>query len=575
MIVLWGILCVEQFANGLKVVADDHIMMNDPFKVDGQHDHGHGHDSDKAEHYDYYLYYEDEKGHGHDSDDAHGHGDDAHELDAHGHGDDAHGHDAHALGDDTHGHSHEEHGHGHDAYDPVAGSMAMMVFGTMAFVMTLFYFVNSPDKEIREATWEALNDMVAIFCAVLAFSGFSLALHDFSETDAHAHGPPTLTALCVAFGRFVFLIGALEGTFYAFKESPWKYKYFATILGHVGGFSAIEFFGGLLQFSMFKDSLIMAWLGAIVFSGVIALTVHAINTLTVDNAHGTHHWKHECTEVCSDYVALASGLLFSLVIRMSISGDLPPVHGAPRNKSFGEVWGLFALSMLLAPAVLGVSMWKFKISLELHASALKLRIAETCQMTTCFTMGWTLLYWGYWNFYATQGDKDEDFGPGGKMLQRLTMAGVFSFIVFGLIFLIDKIADQVREMTDNGQIESESGQCIQYGFRSLLKTCSLLMGLSWEATFNQGVHAIGAGYEGSTQTVVIVLLSAATCAIVLPAWALYILPKTTHEDFAEEFLQHDEEEAEAEVGEQVAKSTTLARSNTVRKIRRKSVERAS
>ena len=47
-------------------------------------------------------------------------------------------------------------------YDPVAGSMAKMIFGTMAFVMALFYFVNHKDQDVREATWDSLNDMIVM-----------------------------------------------------------------------------------------------------------------------------------------------------------------------------------------------------------------------------------------------------------------------------------------------------------------------------------------------------------------------------------------------------------------------------
>merc|ERR1711924_66209 len=93
-----------------------------------------------------------------------------------------------------------------------------------------------------------------------------------------------------------------------------------------------------------------------------------------------------------------------------------------------------------------------------------------------------------------------------------TMAIVFSVIVFACILGLDKVADSVER------------EDFEFALRSLLKTCSLLMGLSWEACFNQGVHAVGLKYHGSTQTLVIVMLSVTTCAVVLPAWAFYILP---------------------------------------------------
>jgi hypothetical protein len=391
--------------------------------------------------------------------------------------------------------------------------MAKMVFGTMAFVMTLFYFVNWPDEDVQKETWGALSDMIAIFCSVLAFSAISTSMSDFAETDPHAHGPPTLKAISISFGRYVVCMAVVEGSLQAFKNKPSHFKYVCTILGHVTGFAAIDAFGSLLQYELFSKNLAVCWIGVISFYVVIAVTAHGISFYTVDKAKGSHHWKHECMEVQSDYVSLCAGLLFSLVIRFSISGVLPPVHGAPRHKTAPMVWGLFSAALLIVPFVLGASMWKYKVH-QRHAGSIMLRFSETIQMTLCFATGWTLLYWGYWEFYQTQGDEDDDFGPGGKMLQRLTMAIVFSVIVFACILLLDKIADNI-ERADLG-----------YALRSLLKTCSLLMGLSWEACFNQGVHAVGLEYEGSTQTVVIVVLSAVTCAVVLPAWAMYILPHT-------------------------------------------------
>merc|ERR1719343_1608947 len=123
-----------------------------------------------------------------------------------------------------------------------------MVFGTMAFIMALFYLVNYPDDDIQHETWWALNDMIAIFCAVLAFQAITFAMADFAETQPHAHGPPTATALCVSYARYAACLAILETCFWLCKGSPWSFKYATTILGHVTGFAAIDAFGNTIQF---------------------------------------------------------------------------------------------------------------------------------------------------------------------------------------------------------------------------------------------------------------------------------------------------------------------------------------
>eukprot|EP00928_Gymnodinium_smaydae_P070154 TRINITY_DN54070_c0_g1_i1.p1 TRINITY_DN54070_c0_g1~~TRINITY_DN54070_c0_g1_i1.p1 ORF type:complete len:536 (-),score=68.16 TRINITY_DN54070_c0_g1_i1:41-1648(-) len=482
----------------------------------------------------------DEKGHGHGG--SHGHKDVAHadthgnghggsHGDGHGHGD-SHGHrggaDSHRHADahdDVHGQPHHVGGHEIEVYDPVASALAKMLFGTMAFVMALFYFVNWPDPDIVKATWCTLNDMISIFCAVLIFSALCLVMADFAEADPHHHGPPTTKGICISYCRYIFLVIILELVLIYCKHRPWLFKYCATLLAHVCGFAAIDCYGSTLQYQFFSESLLRSVCGVVLFSSAIVGV--AIFTGTLRQAdEGSEHWKEECTEVRTDYAALANGLLFSMVIRSAISGSLPPVHGAPRHKTFEQVWTLFVSSMLVIPLVLVASHFKKKFHDE-HASALKKKLAETAQQTACFTMGWTLLYWGYWQFYQAAGSKDEDFGPGGKMLQRLTMAIVFSVIVFFAIVVIDKLADTASAM---------GGPGTENGLRALLKTFSLLMGLSWEACFNQGVTAIGLQYHGSEQTIVIVILTLATCSVVLPAWALYILPNTLDADFEAHFL---------------------------------------
>merc|ERR1711972_600032 len=50
-------------------------------------------------------------------------------------------------------------------------------------------------------------------------------------------------------------------------------------------------------------------------------------------------------------------------------------------------------------------------------------------------------------------------------------------------------------------------------------------GLSWEAAFTQAVAGVADLYDHHTKTLVDAAITSALCLLVLPAWALYILPR--------------------------------------------------
>merc|ERR1712094_84355 len=64
-------------------------------------------------------------------------------------------------------------------------------------------------------------------------------------------------------------------------------------------------------------------------------------------------------------------------------------------------------------------------------------------------------------------------------------------------------------------------------------------GLSWEGAFAQAEEGLGDKFpDGGHHTLAVVALSLSMCSVVLPAWALYILPRS----------QQDEDEVELNLG---------------------------
>ncbi|CAK0820619.1 unnamed protein product, partial [Prorocentrum cordatum] len=84
---------------------------------------------------------------------------------------------------------------------------------------------------------------------------------------------------------------------------------------------------------------------------------------------------------------------------------------------------------------------------------------------------------------------------------------------------------------------------VSNGLRELLRVFGLLMGLSWEACFVTAVEDISEGHTKHQRTFIISGITLALGLVVVPAWALYILPKVLEAEEEEEARRNEVEEA--------------------------------
>eukprot|EP00927_Polykrikos_kofoidii_P067467 TRINITY_DN6295_c0_g1_i2.p1 TRINITY_DN6295_c0_g1~~TRINITY_DN6295_c0_g1_i2.p1 ORF type:complete len:679 (+),score=95.37 TRINITY_DN6295_c0_g1_i2:295-2037(+) len=401
-------------------------------------------------------------------------------------------------------------GEGHGGSE-ASRSVAVMLLGTVGWVMSLFYFVNWPDADIRQATWDMLSTMVCIFCAVLLFSVTKDTMVAFAgEHVGDHHSPPDAKTIALSMVRFGVCFLSLQALFLRYKHNSWKLKYTTSLGSHVVGFAAIDLFGSILQAPAFSESLATCCVVTgflILVLVIIYFPMHAVRVRMGER----QEFIDECGEAEIESFGLCLGLLVSMLIRFSISGYLPPVHGSPRGKSFLMDAKLFGASMLLGVALVLVSIKRSRMP-----PASNLTLAKTMhalQETISMATGWCMLFTGYWVFYSTTADAG--IGSGGSMEMRVFMTLVFSAICFLSMLMVDAMADRVDEHFEKG-------------LRALLNSFALLMGLSWEATFAEAVESVGSTFEDiKTRTVVSVTITVGLCAVVLPAWALYILPCTS------------------------------------------------
>lgn len=422
-----------------------------------------------------------------------------------------------------------------------------MLLGMVAWIMSLFYFVNWPDEDVQQATWDTLSAMITIFCGVLLFSAIKCCMVDFAgEEEGDHHAPPDYPTLVLSFTRFFALLGTLQLIFFVCRKNTTANTYIGSVGSHVVGFAAIDCLGGTLQQPVIATSMFHCVLAVLACALFLNLIFQPLALARKNGAPSCGAYLEECDVFDTESLSLCLGLLISLLLRKCVTGDLPPVHGSPKYKTEEQVLTLLVVSVISGIFVALLAQIYRVVPGEVSQATQK--TIHLIREISAMTMGWCLLYTGYWAFYQQTDSKDS---VGGAMTMRVVMALVFSAITLAAIIVLDMVADRARS-----KFEEES-------VRSLLVTFSLLMGLSWESCFSQAVENLGYaievrnsdagafGYGIITSTFVQSTVTVALCAVVLPAWAWYILPHTSHFKHVQhlhhghhghEEKKHDEEE---------------------------------
>lgn len=140
-------------------------------------------------------------------------------------------------------------------------------------------------------------------------------------------------------------------------------------------------------------------------------------------------------------------------------------------------------------------------------------VAHMVKDTLAFTLGWSLLTLVKLTFWSAT-DDNGILGGGNVMTSHVVIVFISSLVTFASFLILDYSADRLR---------GHFGR----GLRSLGKSFMLLLGLAWEGAFWEGARSMSQGMniENKAWRMMVVILSSFTlCAIVMPAWIIYIVP---------------------------------------------------
>eukprot|EP00747_Dinoflagellata_sp_TGD_P120063 gnl/TRDRNA2_/TRDRNA2_173158_c0_seq3.p1 gnl/TRDRNA2_/TRDRNA2_173158_c0~~gnl/TRDRNA2_/TRDRNA2_173158_c0_seq3.p1 ORF type:complete len:374 (-),score=72.03 gnl/TRDRNA2_/TRDRNA2_173158_c0_seq3:591-1565(-) len=246
-------------------------------------------------------------------------------------------------------------------------------------------------------------------------------------------------------------------------------------------------------------------------------------------------WDAEAEEAENDVIGLSISFTTTQALRYAILGVLPDEEGvesdAAHAQSSREAAWLFgsipvwALLILLAVKAASYGAHQY----GLHSKAR--RMAGIFLNIFSMNLAWCLLFGGRALLvYLIPGSSPE------LITSKTALALGLSAFSFAIIFALDKVADRQSEKATSAN-KSDKKAIIK-----IITSLGLLIGFSWEQCFDAAIDSMTEMFMHPH--IAGLVISACLCAIVIPAYWMYILPSLLEYKEAEE----EEEEKEAEEG---------------------------
>lgn len=431
--------------------------------------------------------------------------------------------------------------------------VAVMLLGSISFMMGLFYLTNLRDKDLQHYSWYVISSTISIFCAVLLFQAVNgivemYMLEGNEEEEGFELMVDMVHMMLWYTGLQLFLAytaGAIskaspgDGTDVESLSSAdlkavkkhinLQVKCWAVLLGHITGFAAINAFAQLQQ-QFSQDKLFLtgmvpfaAW--AILF--LLCSITHDIRmgVICMDDREtlGEQLWNEGTEETENDVVGLAVAFVVVQWLRLAISGGLPNTEGEePADQLSRHAPVEMALLLGVGFGFTALEALRVKYLRRSHS-----RLVPQFQNIVSMCFAWCLFFSSDWfvsHFFFAHDPK--------SMIKHVVLALFVTACALALIFILDKIAD----------LPQTSGE-VDRIVRSIVMALGILIGFSWEKSFDVAVASIASTVHALPEAATKLLLGLSLVTLVIPAWRLHILPTVL--EFQEEDEEEEEEEDEA------------------------------
>eukprot|EP00928_Gymnodinium_smaydae_P038649 TRINITY_DN26613_c0_g4_i1.p1 TRINITY_DN26613_c0_g4~~TRINITY_DN26613_c0_g4_i1.p1 ORF type:complete len:575 (+),score=53.21 TRINITY_DN26613_c0_g4_i1:81-1805(+) len=454
---------------------------------------------------------------------------------------------------------------------------ACMLLGGIVFVMSLFYLVHFPDKDIQRHSWSVISSTLSIFVAVLVFQ----ALRGVMEVciveplaESASDGARVRISVFFTYLQYVLIFLILQGTLahFAFTRvhvsdsnaeddkavtehkmtKRLKAMCWGTLNAHMAGFAGIHCSTDLQQLEIFASSPLTSLIPICIFAlfqaGLFRLSSrlkHRYGRNRPDDIkESISKWAEYAEEAENDAASLALSFPAVCVVRYAVFGVLPnadgmepTVHAHPLLRmilllGLGLAFALVAIllvllsqssggehsNMLEVQGVLEGDAHSLEASFQAQQSfaAYMTRWNHIIESALAMMFAWCLLFD---TKYAVNGLIVQMVGPSdpNSCVVRVIIALTVSMGAFVAIFFLDKLQDM-----------ESTGERADRAIGIVITSLAILVGFSWEQSFDAGVEVIAelSANLGAMAHVMVKLCIAILVGVVMvPAWRKYILRK--------------------------------------------------
>eukprot|EP00440_Ansanella_granifera_P073922 gb/GFBE01080215.1/.p1 GENE.gb/GFBE01080215.1/~~gb/GFBE01080215.1/.p1 ORF type:complete len:557 (+),score=144.77 gb/GFBE01080215.1/:1-1671(+) len=421
---------------------------------------------------------------------------------------------------------------------------SVMLLGSIAFMMSIFYLVNHSDADMRNNSWKVVSATISIFSAVLLFQAVNGvvefyilegASENFELAVSFIHMMIWFTTLQVFLSWVSGAIGTPPSSEEAFERMELNLLCFAVLLGHITGFAAINAFG-VLQQQVHRTplhALLIVPIAWVFFYCLCRLTRLLRDRVSLSDDGkfdaAEEKWEDMTAETEDDVVGLAVSFVAIQAARFKICGELPNVEGEEREDM---VHTKRQMILLLGVGIL----LTFLNALRRHFIKRSFgRLQSQLRNIVAMCFAWTFYFSSNW--WIESDVMPSDHG----MLKEVVVAIFVTAFSFTLIFLLDIIQDSEPHATHKHVTR-------------LVQALGILVGFGWEKAFDAAVADMTEQVDVLPPPVTKMILAVVLVAIVVPAWRFFILP--TILEFMK--IEEEEEEEEKEGAEKDAESGSLA-----------------
>lgn len=386
------------------------------------------------------------------------------------------------------------------------------MFGAVVLIAVVFAMASTQNKTVRCYTWASLDNVAAVFLAVLFFQAFDSLMDDFDFPKHHK-------VIAAAIHAAVLLLLAFVIS-WRMRENKVNLAIFCAAGAHYVSFGSMH--AAILfvnhHWSSTIEEVVMGVLLIILVLGAVFLAAEFGRRAAglVDD-----EWQDKIDDLQNDFGAMAAAVCFSLLVRACISGEYHHISDDEETEdahTATERRHMLIYACVLIPVagflVQQMSSMQARLEAQGRLSYWTKRTIMFFTAFLCMSVAWAFLLWGEWEF---------DGRDGGPVIQNKVHFALAATVVCCLSILA------------LGQI---SGGAFRSARKVTLTALSLLVGWSWEESFDAAVESVTE--DSKNPGTMKIMLALGLACVILPVYVTYLKPVAM--DYEEQLEKLDEDE---------------------------------